>query len=142
MAEKRKVGRPSSYTPAIAAVICERLAAGESMRAICETEGIPDRKTVLRWLQSNPEFATKCARAWDMQADTLADQQLEVANQVLSGEIDPQAGKVAVSVMQWLASKRAPKRYGDRLELAGDRENPIQTRVVIEVVDSAQKVIE
>jgi hypothetical protein len=49
MTDQRKRGRPSDYTDDIATAICDRLAKGESLRAICATEGMPDKATVLRW---------------------------------------------------------------------------------------------
>jgi len=133
-----KRGRPSSYTPEIAAEICALVAEGQSIRQICQAEGMPGRRTILEWLERDEEFRAKCARAWDMQADALADQQLEVAAGVLAGSIDPQAGKVAISTYQWLGSKRAPKRYGDRLELAGDKDNPIATSLTVEFVKAPE----
>ena len=35
-------GRPSTYGQEIADEVCRRLAGGESLRAICRDEGIPD----------------------------------------------------------------------------------------------------
>lgn len=125
-------GRPSTYTPEIADEICARIAEGESVRAICASEGMPGRRTVLDWLTRHEEFRAKCARAWDMQADALADQQLEVVAGVLKGSIDPQAGKVAVSTYQWLGSKRAPKRYGDRLAVTDGDGGPPVMRLIVE----------
>lgn len=124
-----KRGRPSAYTSELAAAICDRIADGESMRKVCESEGMPGRRTVLEWLDRNEEFRTRCARARELQADALADRQLDVAGDVLLGKVDPQAGKVAISTYQWLGSKLAPKRYGDRLELAGDKDAPLTITV-------------
>ena len=39
--KKRKIGRPSLYTEALAAKICRRLAEGESLRAICADKAMP-----------------------------------------------------------------------------------------------------
>lgn len=114
------MGRPNSYSDEIGTRICERIADGESIRRICEDEEFPHRNTVRRWLVDVPAFSAKCARAWDEQADTFTEKQTELAEKVIAGEVDPHAAKVAVSTWQWLASKRAPKRYGDRLELAGE----------------------
>jgi hypothetical protein len=48
----------SSYTPALAVAICERLAAGESLRSICrEDPAMPTEKTVWNWARANPDFA-------------------------------------------------------------------------------------
>lgn len=53
----------SSFTQAVATIICERLAAGESLLAICRAEAMPPRRTVYEWLKADSEFAAQYARA-------------------------------------------------------------------------------
>ncbi len=59
-AKPKKKGRPSRYTPELAAKICRRLAKGETLRAICRDPAMPDKATVLRWLadKKRPNSAT------------------------------------------------------------------------------------
>jgi hypothetical protein len=38
-------GRPSDYTQEIADLICERIADGESLRAICAGDDMPNKST-------------------------------------------------------------------------------------------------
>jgi len=75
-------GRPSSYTEEIALEICERLAGGESLVAICLDKHIPSRMSVLRWLNSNdhPGFVSEYARAREFQGDYMDDLILSTAN--------------------------------------------------------------
>ncbi len=122
-------GRPSAYSEELAAAICDRLINGESLVRICKSEGMPDRSTVLRWQASLPEFAAKCARARDGQADFLHDDMAEIEDKVADGTMDPAAARVILSSKQWRASKLAPKKYGDRtqLEHTGAGGGPIQT---------------
>lgn len=48
----------SSYDPEVAAGICARLAAGESLRAICRADpSMPTEKTVWNWARAHPDFA-------------------------------------------------------------------------------------
>lgn len=95
--------------------IIERLAQGESLRSICPTGSEPSRATVIRRLATDEEFATRCARAREIGADAYAERMDEAAEDCINGKLDPQAVKVAVSTWQWIASKRAPKKYGDRI---------------------------
>lgn len=104
------------YTEALADTICERLMDGESMRSICSDEGMPSRTTLFRWMTDNEEFGTKCARAREIQADAIFDKMQEVAD--TENAEDVQRAKLRVSTMQWRASKLAPKRYGDKLDLS------------------------
>jgi hypothetical protein len=54
----------SKYTPDLGALICARLAAGESLRSICRSDtSMPTEKTVWNWARSHPEFAALRVRA-------------------------------------------------------------------------------
>lgn len=47
----------SNYSLALGVAICERLAKGESLRAICKDPEAPTAKTIWNWSQRHPEFA-------------------------------------------------------------------------------------
>jgi hypothetical protein len=109
------MGRHSVYTPELAARICARLASGESLRAICADEDMPPESTVREWAVDDREgFAAQYARAREAQADFHADEIIEIAD---SAE-DAQLGRLRVDARKWVASKLAPKRYGERLDVA------------------------
>jgi hypothetical protein len=116
-------GRPSLYSEELAQSICDRLIEGESLRGICSSIGMPHRVTVIRWMALNADFATKCARARDEQADLMDDRILDIADKTERGEIDPAAARVVISALQWRASKLKPKKYGDKIELSGKVEH-------------------
>jgi hypothetical protein len=113
----KKMGRPPIYTQAIANRICERIADGESLRAICADTDMPSRFAVRAWLISRPDFASHYARAREEQADADADAITDLTHKVIAGDLDPQAARVAIDALKWAAGKRAPKKYGDKLEL-------------------------
>ena len=110
-------GRPSSYSDEIADQICKRIASGEGLRAICRDEEMPGRQTVLDWLDSEkfPEFRAKYARAREAQGDYLDEEMQEVANSATPESVH--VARLRVLTMQWRASKLAPKKYGDKVEL-------------------------
>lgn len=134
---KAKAGRPTSFTQAVADLICERLAKPESLRSICADENMPGKTTVLRWLRENDGFRTQYARAREDQADAFADDILEIADDGRRDYVPDEDGrevvdhdhinraKLRVETRKWLMGKMAPKKYGDRLQLANDPENPI-----------------
>lgn len=124
----RGMSRPSKFTPELAAEICDRIAEGESLRAICREDGMPDRRTVLRWLDKDSAFAARCAKARELQADALEEGMAEVETLTLAGELDPKAANVVLSSRRWRAEKLAPKRYGVRnaMELTGANGGPVQ----------------
>lgn len=121
------MGRPSKFTPKLVAIICERLADGESLRTICADEVMPSRQTVRCWLRDDPVFASQYARAREEQADVLLEEILDIADdgsrdykQDGDGRLVPdqdhiQRSRLRVDARKWAASKMAPKKYGDRI---------------------------
>jgi hypothetical protein len=135
----------STYTKQMADVICIRLSEGESLKEIVRSEGMPDRATVYRWLLEQPQFCDMYTRAREEQADTLADEIIAIADEspeineirdkhgdVIDIKID--SGYVAyqkqrIEARKWTAMKLKPKKYGDKLELAGDPNNPMKVEI-------------
>jgi len=135
----------STYTKQMADIICIRLSEGESLKEIVRSEGMPDRATVYRWLLEQPAFCDMYTRAREEQADTLADEIIAIADEspeineirdkhgdVIDIKID--SGYVAyqkqrIEARKWTAMKLKPKKYGDKLELAGDPNNPMKVEV-------------
>jgi hypothetical protein len=107
-------GRPSIYSQELADRICERLVAGESIRAICSDDGMPTWPAISKWLNEKPEFAIQYARAREDQAEALADRIIEIAD---DENIDAHHKRIMVDARKWVASKLKPKRYGDRAEV-------------------------
>lgn len=106
-------GRPSIYSDALAAEICERLAAGASLNAICTDPHMPTRQAVHEWIADNRAgFGDKYARTRAVQADHYADEIIEIVD----AETDPVRARVRMDGRKWVASKLAPKKYGDKLE--------------------------
>lgn len=109
----RLSGRSTLYRESLAEQILARLAQGESLRAICRADGMPDESTVRLWaIEDRAGFAPRYARARDLGLDALADVLLEIP------DIAPDAasGRLRFEVLRWYLSKLAPKRYGERLE--------------------------
>ncbi len=136
-------GRPSTYTPETAALICERLAAGESLRAICRDDGMPPESTVRGWVLDDVQgFSAQYARARDIGLDALAEETLAIADTPVEGVRREESDdgykevredmlghrKLQVDTRKWLLSKLAPKKYGDKtsMELTGANGGPVQ----------------
>jgi hypothetical protein len=99
-------------------LVIAEIQTGRSLRQVCKEEGMPDFRTVQRWIVSDGQFAVKYARARMAQADTLFDRMEEVEEQVSAGTMDSHAARVVLDSMRWRASKLAPKVYGDRLDVS------------------------
>ena len=125
-------GRPSLYTPELAARICEELASGQSLRSICERNDMPASSTVFLWLSKLPEFSEQYARAREAQANVMAEEILSIADGS-SNEAIPKA-KLQVDTRKWLMSKMAPKKYGEKItqEQTGADGGPIVNKHIVE----------
>lgn len=130
-------GRPSTYTPEIAAEICRRLGGGESLLAICRDEAMPSDVTVRRWaLEDVHGFSAQYARAREVQAHAVAEMAVADAETAR----DPQLGRLAYDARKWFAGKLLPKVYGDKTLHAGsDGDGPVktETKVTVEIVRPA-----
>ena len=121
-------GRPSLYSPKLVEEICDRIADGESLRTICNDDTMPNRATVLRWLDVHPDFAAKYARAREAQGYAMDEKILAVADACTTETAA--ADRVKILAYQWRAAKLAPKKYGDKIEHTGKDGGPIETKDV------------
>lgn len=113
--------------------ICARLCEGDSLREICRTEGMPDKATVMRWLNAHPEFRDQYARAKETGIEAVAEDILDIADDgrndwmkrsgsdeepgwVFNGEA-ARRSQIRIDARKWLLSKLAPKKYGDKVDL-------------------------
>lgn len=132
-ATKKKVGRPSTYTEELGFAVCQRIAEGESVRAICRDEAMPDRHTIYNWANDpNHPFHAHYARACELRADYFAGRITEIAEEVVTDrELDPQAARVAIDAYKWTAA-RMSKRWCDKI--TQEHTGPGGGGVVFEIV--------
>ena len=138
----KRLGRPSSFTPAIGARICERLVEGESLRTICADDDMPSRAGVMKWLASGqyPIFLDQYTRAKEASGDTDADDVAHYARQAACGAIEPAAATAAINGLKWTAGKKAPKKYGDKVAVVGGSETDAPIRHEFSDLDRAKAV--
>jgi hypothetical protein len=127
--DQPKRGRRSDYSAEIADTICNRLAGGESLRAICADAGMPDRATVSRWLAHYEEFRGLYGFARECQAECLVDEILKIARDSRRDYVEKRLpdGKVVrvvdheniarsrlrINALKWIAARMAPRKYGN-----------------------------
>lgn len=109
--------------------ICERIAEGESLRAICKSDDMPDASSVMRWLAADEGgmLRKQYADAREAQADKIFDECLEIADQYdqaaekLEGGTDHiNRARLRIDTRKWMAGKLRPKVYGDKIDLSGN----------------------
>ena len=140
----KRIGRPSKYSPAVAAEICEGLAEGVPLREICRRDHMPEWRTVYDWMGRDETLSAAIARARDVGYDKMAEECLQIADTPVEGSkvVETEDGKVIYTREDMLGHRRLqietrlkllakfnPKKYGDRAILAGDAENPLQINI-------------
>ena len=110
-------------TPKLANAIIEALAE-QNLYKLTQSKEFPSRWTVLRWMEEDSDFATRCARAEKLRAAKKVSEIEDLARSC--DEDNYQSRKVTISTLQWLASKE-DARYGDlsKLELSGADGGPL-----------------
>lgn len=111
----------------------EAIADGMTLSAFCKQDGKPDRRNVARAILASPEWQEKFTAARSIGADALAEEALEILD--TDPGTGPKGGKDPGAV-QWLRArfdgrmrllaKWDTARYGDRVQLAGDPNAPLQ----------------
>lgn len=135
----------AKFSQALFDRVCERIGNGESLRAICADDDMPNKATVLRWLQPETAAALRdqYARAREMQADALFDEVLDIADDARNDWMESRAAddagwlangeniqrsRLRIDARKWMAGKLRPKVYGDKVQVGGaDDLPPIKT---------------
>lgn len=150
----RRPGRPRRCTPAVTRRICERLMAGESLRAICADPQLPSEGTVYRAIATDPKFQEQYVRARRAQAERYADELIAIADtpaigrkivtrfggerETIEGDM-VERSRLRVDTRKWVLARLLPRRYGDRLELAGSEDAPLIPRV--DMLEVARRIV-
>jgi hypothetical protein len=126
------------FSPQLAQSICERLANGETLRAICAEPGMPDRGSVRRWLadSANAEFREAYTAARLGWADEIFEQIAELASEARQIAADAEASglnphaavgalREEIRAKMWIAARLNPARYGDRTAITGPNDTPL-----------------
>lgn len=124
--DKLKVGRPTDYNADIAALICERVATSTlGLNRLCANYmDMPVKSTVNQWRYKYPEFSALYAQAKLFQADLLAEECLDIADDSTDDTVINAEGfeicntewinrcRLRIDTRKWLAAKLLPKQYG------------------------------
>lgn len=122
------LGRPTEFTPEIADKVCELVATHPiGYRALRKLyPDIPDDTTIAAWRFRYDNFSRQYVKAKQLQAELMAEEIVDISDDssrdVVIGKNGEehcntefvQRSRLRVDSRKWLASKLAPKIYGDR----------------------------
>jgi hypothetical protein len=147
--EKNKGGRPLEYTKKMGDLICELTSSsGHGLLKLTRLyPELPDKITINRWRHRLPEFRTQYAMAKVEQADILAEEILEIAdddggdirfdkdgNPVCDGEFIARS-RLRVDTRKWMASKLLPRQYGQNSDDAKSSSDSLVEKLIDKLVD-------
>lgn len=147
---------PYAWTAEIEDELLTRIGKGESLVDICEDDWLPSQATVYRRLAADPEFSERYARAREVQADTIFDEILHIADDARNdwmerkGETSKgwiengehiQRSRLRIEARKWMAGKLRPKVYGEKTTVAhgSDPDNPLPSAINLNVIHGGSK---
>jgi hypothetical protein len=160
---KKKIGRPSKYSPEIAQKMCEMLSEGIPLREICRQDGFPEWRTVYDWMYRDDALGDEgvglsaaIARAREVGYEALAEECLLIADNPQWGQVQTMTDKgtsttvedmlghrkLRIETRLKLLAKWNPKKYGDRVQLAGDADSPLKVEADLTIFDTILKGLE
>lgn len=123
MARPRKHDRPK-----IVKAVCLAISGGKLVKAACREEGITADQ-IRDWCHADDTLSALYARAREAQAHAIAEDAIDIADSEALTPEAVQRNKLRVDARKWMASKIAPRLYGEKLEVSGDPERPLAVQV-------------
>lgn len=93
--------------------ICNKVANGMTLRQIAFEYGV-DPATILNWVTVDADSTQQYARAREAAADLFESGIIEAAESVTPETAA--ADRVKIDALKWVAARRAPKKYGDKVQ--------------------------
>ena len=139
----KKTGRPSKQTPELTQEICHRISTGEPLLQICKDERMPDRRTFYDWVERDDSLSAQFARAREEGCDAMVEDSLSITdNEPLAVFYEAGNKRYDSGSIAWnknraehrlkLAACWNPKKYGTKVALGGDPNNPIKIEAQVE----------
>ena len=109
-------GRPSSFTEELGERIVDLIWEAEckSMTAVSALEGMPTRQTLYHWAKTYPEFGARLLEARIALGDAYDEENEDIKNRMLRGELDPQVATVAIRTNEKKAMFADPGTFGTK----------------------------
>lgn len=137
-------------------LICKELSSSnKSINTIIKEFNLPDYTTVRDWIRNNNEFSHKYTCAKEDQADFLAEEIIEIADDTSQDTIDVELGdgivvqkenreyinrsRLRIDARKWVASKLKPKTYGDKIDHTTNGKDLNNTIPIINVQINSSK---
>lgn len=138
--------------------LCDSLATssygiGRILNGGFEGVSLPTYSTIMAWIEADKVISDKYARAKEAQADFMADEILDIADDAkndwmernaangenigwqVNGE-HVQRSRLRIESRKWLASKLKPKKYSEKVQVGGSDDLPPIEHKVTHTMDT------
>ncbi len=136
-------------------LVCERIAQGEFLNAICAEEGMPSQSQMYRYLHKNEKARDTYYDARENQQEAWADEILAISYDTsqdfsvddrgrrVSHNDVVQRARLKTDNLKWLMARMAPKRFGEKnqTEISGSGGAPVAMTIITGVPRSENSLI-
>lgn len=119
-------------------IVAEIADTGKSLRSVCESNDVKP-STFLLWVSNDSVLAEQYARAMQVRADTHFSEIVEISDKQEIGTVETakewgteiktadmvEHRRLRIDARKWVIARMNPRKYGDKLELAGNTESPL-----------------
>lgn len=106
------LGRPTEYTEQEAAIICQWVSNGNSLRKYSQLTG-RQLGVIYRWMGQRPSFREMYANSFADRADTLADEMVDIADSCTPTIEAVAKAKLQIETRRWCAERMRPQKWGN-----------------------------
>lgn len=133
---KRVGGRfLTAYSPELGLKICEQIAEGETLTAVCKKDGMPHRTTFNRWLTSHPDLRAAYNAARQLSAYSFEEEAIDLARELKAKKAltsqQVRACEVLLNQLRWSAAKRNKPEFSEKASVKVTV--PIQINTVLDM---------
>jgi hypothetical protein len=115
--------------------VCEYVSNGDSLMSWCKKNGFA-YNTVLNWIDTDEERIAHYAHAREAREVATFESLDDIGDQAVAAEsaVTIQGLRLKADNIKWKLARMNAKKYGDKLALGGDSDNPLVTKMVVELV--------
>ncbi len=129
------------FSQITADIICQKIAEGGSLTAICKLAGMPPYNILARWRRDHPSFSRQLVEAKEDRAEYLRDCALREAEEAVSTKDPVNASALRIDTYKWLAGVDDQK-YSPRSKIEATISTPMQLIVSTGIVRTEPTAIE
>ena len=131
-------------------IVNQRIAQGEPLRDVLKDLHISSN-TWTDWVLLSAEHELQYTHATDERADKIFEDMIKIADDSsqdllatdrgeVGNMVKVQRDKLRIETRKWALGKLKPKKFSDRLTLQGDADNPIQSKLTIEILPATGRI--